>query len=576
MSFPTPTPTQTLTVTPTATSIICGSGVTTGQYYYYDCCRNFVTGNSKEEFVTLNYLLPYNGVIPINAPASTICATPTPTPTASSSPTPTPTPTLTSTPRVSPTLSPTPTPTGTPIYGIKFVNECDPITLFPLGVECYGTEPSSAFTLDGRLFLRITGGTAPYDITWSSGQKTPFLFNLGNGSYQVTVVDFYGDFTASTICDVVAPTNTPTPSITPTVTPSVSFVFPTLCFNIIWRGQSPVQIEFTPSSPINGKVSYVSVSGYSIQWNPFGNNWNMIGYSFNGSALQSQTATLIPDNGWYAIGGNISATVSVVQTVCVATTFLTMNIQTSSTDCANNNNGSIVITPIGGVAPYQYSINNGVTYQLSNIFTNLAAGTYSVVILDSNGINSIQTATVASQASNITYNVGVQKLSQQGSNQNRTMTWQVTVSPSLPFGVTLNLDVLVSVDQSEKRPGSGDIYYTSQVKKNTTIVGSTPVTTSSVVPRPFCSPNTQTDTSIVETRSLTMANSDVISGTTVSSLEVLLSQNVNGCATVLRQGIEVSVTNLSLSGCLCCTAINNQGTALLTHTAGATGSSGGI
>ena len=51
MSLPTPTPTQTMTVTPTATAIICGSGVTTGEYYYYDCCRNFIKGNSKEEFL---------------------------------------------------------------------------------------------------------------------------------------------------------------------------------------------------------------------------------------------------------------------------------------------------------------------------------------------------------------------------------------------------------------------------------------------------------------------------------------------------------------------------------------------
>lgn len=574
MSFPSPTPTKTPTVTPTATSIICGSGVTTGEHYYYDCCNNFIKGNSVEEFVVMNYTLPYNGVLPIYAPASTTCATPTPTPTNTVSPTATPTPTPSTTPSLTPSPTPTVTPSRTAVYGVKFVNTCDPITLFPLGVECYGTDPTSANALDGNLFLRITGGTAPYDITWSNGAKTPFLLGLGSGSYQVTVVDFYGDFTASSICNMVAPTNTPTPTVTPTITPSTSFVFPTLCFNIIWRGQAPVQIEFTPTSPVNGKVSYTSTSGYTLEWNPFNNTWNIIGYSFNGSALQSQTTTLIPDNGWYAIGGNTTATVSVVQASCAATNFLSMNIQTSSTDCENNNNGSIVITPIGGVAPYQYSINNGVTYQLSNIFTNLTSGSYPVVILDSNGTNSVQTVTVPTQASNITYNVGVQKMTQQGSGQNRTMTWKVNVSPSLPAGVTLNFDLLVSVDQSEKRPGDGDITYTSQVKKNTISVGSIPVTTSSVVPRPFCSPNTQTDTSIVETRTLTMTSNDVISGTSVSSMEILLSQNVNGCATVLQQSIEVSVTNLSLNGCTCCTAINNQGTALLTHTLGESGGGG--
>jgi hypothetical protein len=197
-------------------------------------------------------------------------------------------------------------------------------------------------------------------------------------------------------------------------------------------------------------------------------------------------------------------------------------------------------------------------------------------VLDASGITDTQTVVVQQQATTTTYSVGVQKINQTSGGLSRTMTWQVTVSPALPVGVTLNFDLLVSVSQSEKRPGSGDINYTSQVKKNTTTVGTTPVTTSSIVPRPFCSPNTQTDTNIVETRTLTMTNGDVVSGTSVSTLEVLLPQNINGCATVLQQGIEVSVTNLSVSGCNCCTALNNQGTALLTQTAGSTGSAGGV
>ena len=34
---PSPFPTRTPNHTPTPTSIVCGSGYTTGQYYYYDC-----------------------------------------------------------------------------------------------------------------------------------------------------------------------------------------------------------------------------------------------------------------------------------------------------------------------------------------------------------------------------------------------------------------------------------------------------------------------------------------------------------------------------------------------------------
>jgi hypothetical protein len=86
-----PTP----TVTPSVTPILCGSGFTTGNFYYTDCCGNFQQGNSKDVVVTLNYILPYNGITVLNQPFTTNCPTPTPTITPTKTPTNTPTPTQT-------------------------------------------------------------------------------------------------------------------------------------------------------------------------------------------------------------------------------------------------------------------------------------------------------------------------------------------------------------------------------------------------------------------------------------------------------------------------------------------------
>jgi gliding motility-associated-like protein len=47
-------------------------------------------------------------------------------------------------------------------------------------------------------------------------------------------------------------------------------------------------------------------------------------------------------------------------------------------------NGSITVTPTGGVPPLQYSIDNGVTYQASNVFNALPAGSYTVKVKDNN------------------------------------------------------------------------------------------------------------------------------------------------------------------------------------------------
>jgi len=53
--------------------------------------------------------------------------------------------------------------------------------------------------------------------------------------------------------------------------------------------------------------------------------------------------------------------------------------------CYSGNNGSIQLAPIGGTGPFQYSSDNGTNYQSGNLFSNLIAGTYTVIIKDANG-----------------------------------------------------------------------------------------------------------------------------------------------------------------------------------------------
>jgi len=58
---------------------------------------------------------------------------------------------------------------------------------------------------------------------------------------------------------------------------------------------------------------------------------------------------------------------------------LTMTVAKVDANCTG---GSVTITPLGGTAPFQYSINGGTTFQSSNTFTGLAAGTYNVQTKD--------------------------------------------------------------------------------------------------------------------------------------------------------------------------------------------------
>lgn len=91
---------------------------------------------------------------------------------------------------------------------VKPPNECDVITIFPMGVNCIVQQPSNDKTFDGGAALVITGGTPPYTIFWEVGSFAPALANLGVGEYSATVVDYYGDFTANTTCVLTAETLT--------------------------------------------------------------------------------------------------------------------------------------------------------------------------------------------------------------------------------------------------------------------------------------------------------------------------------------------------------------------------------
>src|SRR6056297_2434784 len=53
--------------------------------------------------------------------------------------------------------------------------------------------------------------------------------------------------------------------------------------------------------------------------------------------------------------------------------------------CSGDANGQLTVNVLGGIAPFQYSINNGATYQLTPNFVGLVAGPYEIRVLDSSG-----------------------------------------------------------------------------------------------------------------------------------------------------------------------------------------------
>lgn len=59
---------------------------------------------------------------------------------------------------------------------------------------------------------------------------------------------------------------------------------------------------------------------------------------------------------------------------------LTADVDISPVNVNSGANGSLLINPINGVGPYQYSIDGGTTFQDENLFTDLTPGDYDIVI----------------------------------------------------------------------------------------------------------------------------------------------------------------------------------------------------
>jgi len=63
---------------------------------------------------------------------------------------------------------------------------------------------------------------------------------------------------------------------------------------------------------------------------------------------------------------------------------ITITATTTDVTCNGGSDGTLTVTVIGGAAPYQYSLDNFATSQLSNVFTGLPAGSYTVFVKDAN------------------------------------------------------------------------------------------------------------------------------------------------------------------------------------------------
>jgi Zn-dependent metalloprotease len=213
----------------------------------------------------------------------------------------------------------------------------------PLAIQHTKTDVSCFDGSDGSVDLTVTGGTTPYQYSWSNSANTQDLSNLSSGTYRVLVTD-------ANSCEIrdTATINQPTAlQIAHQVT------------DVLCHGD------------LTGAVD-VTVSGGTT---PYTYAWEHGASSEDLASIASGTYRLLVTDGQNC---EIRDTAVVTQPNAP----LSSQISVDSVDCYETATGGIDLTVAGGTMPYQFLWNSGAQ---TEDLTGLIDGQYHVLVTDNNG-----------------------------------------------------------------------------------------------------------------------------------------------------------------------------------------------
>ncbi|MEO5641696.1 MAG: SprB repeat-containing protein [Bacteroidia bacterium] len=261
------------------------------------------------------------------------------------------------------------------------VNEPAPLTgnATSTNVQCNGDA-------NGAVNLAVGGGTMPYSFSWSNSATAQNISGISVGTYSVSITDNQG-------C-------TQTASATITEPPVLNV--------------SATSTNVNCNGGTNGTAN-LNVTGGTFPYSYF---WNNAATTQNLTNLiaGSYSVTITDNNGCLQ---NTSVTITEPAGMNVTVTSMDVN-------CNGGNNGSANLNVTGGTFPYSFSWSNtAITQNISNV----AAGTYSVIITDNAGCSQTSSVTITAPSAVTVAASSTNVNCSGGSNGTASLTVNGGVSP---------------------------------------------------------------------------------------------------------------------------------------------------
>ena len=201
--------------------------------------------------------------------------------------------------------------------------------------------------MNGSIEVIGIGGSGSYQYSLNGGtvQSSGQFTDLGSGTYTITIID--GNNCSFDIVEII--------SSLPEIQVQILSQTNVSCF-----GDSDGSVMVFADGG-SGGITY-SLDGINFQ----------ISDQFNNLSASTYIVTAMDNSG---CTGDLSFAIT-------EPSELVGTVSVTNASCGSNT-GSALINPVGGTAPYTYSLDN-VTFTSSNQFVNLAAGMYLAYIKDSN------------------------------------------------------------------------------------------------------------------------------------------------------------------------------------------------